>query len=306
MNLNEFESATQQKTVSSNIESDHIDLLIGHYGFERTKADKAYVSSYEYPTFRLHFILQGRVFLQVENQKYCLKKNTVFLLRPNMPIGYYTDPKQPAIIYWVSFSGNKCRYYAEKAGFSSKIHFASIPPRYLKKIRDLFYENFIIPHEKMDLTDVIFSANFLRIVQYCAFSAQLSDQNAELHRNKRKNYVELTLEYINTHYSDSALKIGEVAKSLFLHENYLSKIFKASMGTTFGNYLSQKRIETAAMLMGQGYTSVKEIAAMVGFDDPLYFSKVFKKYNKVSPTETIKKIKGTSDGDKAPNHGNLR
>ncbi len=293
MNLNEFEQATEQKCIS-NIDSDHIDLVIGHYGFEQTKPDKAFVSSFEYPTFRLHFILQGRIFLQVKNQQYCLKKNTIFLLQPNMDIGYSTDPKQPAIIYWVSFSGNKCWYYAEKAGFSSITQFATISPRYIKKIRNLFYENFLIPPDKIDLTDVIFSANFLRIVQYCALSAQSASHTTELHRNKRKNYVELTLEYINTHYSDASLKIGDVARSLFLHENYLSKIFKAAMGTTFGTYLSQKRIETAAMLMKQGYTSVKEIASLVGFDDPLYFSKVFKKYNKLPPSKTIRKINGNA------------
>ena len=62
------------------------------------------------------------------------------------------------------------------------------------------------------------------------------------------------------------------------------------MGLPFREYLSQKRISMSYVLMEKGMTSISEIAYAVGFSDPLYFSKVFKRYNHISPSEHLKKM----------------
>ena len=289
MDLNEFETSTAAKS-ASNITTDYIDLLIGHYGFEHTPSDKNYVSSFEYPTYRLHFIMKGQLTLFADGQTVVLKKNQLFMLQPNIDMGFLTDPEDPAVFYWVSFSGNKCREYALKMGFGEKRHFLTVPTRYVHKLHDAYYKNFTIPADKEILTDILFLEHFMQIVHYATLSSRSALQNTELRRRHRKKYIELTLEYINEHYSDPSLSIAEVAKALFLHENYLSKVFKATMGLTFGNYLTQKRIESASMLISHGYTSVSEIAAAVGYADPLYFSKVYKRYNKISPSADIRKF----------------
>ena len=67
-------------------------------------------------------------------------------------------------------------------------------------------------------------------------------------------------------------------------------MFRSSMGLPFREFLTQKRIEKSSSLMEEGMTSVSRVAREVGFSDPLYFSKVFKRYNGISPSEHIKKI----------------
>ena len=102
--------------------------------------------------------------------------------------------------------------------------------------------------------------------------------------------IEEEIDYINAHYSDSELTLREIARALFVHENYLSRLFKSSMNVSFREYLTQKRIETSVSLMDQGYRSIRKIAELVGYSDALYFSKSFKKLNSCSPREHLRKI----------------
>lgn len=290
MEYNDFEKNTAAKSVT-NIPTNHIDLSIGHYGFEHTNAHKAFVSGSSYPTYRLHFILKGQLTMFMNGQKTVLKKNHCFLLRPDIDTGYLTDRNAPACFYWVSFSGNNSKEYVAQMGFGEKTGYLTVPAKYAKKLHDAFYENFERGENADEtLTDVEFTEHFMQIVRLLHLSSVNAAQNSQAHTKSRKKYVELALEYVNEHYADPSLCIGDVAKTLFLHENYLSKLFKNAMGITFGSYLTQKRIEYAASLMEQGHTSVTEIASLVGYADPLYFSKVYKKYNRISPSENIKKF----------------
>lgn len=109
--------------------------------------------------------------------------------------------------------------------------------------------------------------------------------------SKNINHVDEALIYFSNHYTDLDFSITKVSKAIGIHKNYLSKLFKEQTGLTFNNYLLNRRMNLAVYYIRQGYTSVSEIASKVGFDDQFYFSKVFKKYNHITPTEEIKKHK---------------
>ena len=86
-------------------------------------------------------------------------------------------------------------------------------------------------------------------------------------------------------FTDSDLSIGQIANELFYNPKYLSHKFKEKMGMGYTDYLNSLRIKYAVMLFEHGIDSVKNIAALCGFSDPLYFSSVFKKRMGVSPSE---------------------
>ena len=65
---------------------------------------------------------------------------------------------------------------------------------------------------------------------------------------------------------------------------YFSKLFKAETGTTFVEYLTNLRMERAQELLKDEGLSIKEICASVGYADPNYFSRTFKKNVGVTPT----------------------
>ena len=74
-----------------------------------------------------------------------------------------------------------------------------------------------------------------------------------------------------------ALDLGFFAQSLHLSYSYLSTLFKSELGMTFKEYLNLVRIQNACELLKKRNCSVSETAELVGYSNPYYFSKVFKK-----------------------------
>lgn len=66
---------------------------------------------------------------------------------------------------------------------------------------------------------------------------------------------------------------------------YISLIFKEKTGINFIDYLSKIRIEKAKLLLKEGTLSIQEIGEAVGYPNPQYFSKVFKRLTDMSPSE---------------------
>ncbi len=98
------------------------------------------------------------------------------------------------------------------------------------------------------------------------------------------NVVDIAKEYIRQNYSNS-ISLDEVSYYVNVSPYYFSKIFKEGTGENFIEYLTNIRIEKAKELLSKGDYSMKEICAMVGYSDPNYFSRSFKKNVGVTPTE---------------------
>ena len=76
-----------------------------------------------------------------------------------------------------------------------------------------------------------------------------------------------------------------IADELSYNSKYISHIFKEKMGISYSEYLRSLRLKFAVSLFDRGLDSVKNVALLSGFSDPLYFSTVFKKGMGVSPKE---------------------
>ncbi len=295
MKIAEFESKTGALTVTNNRVSENTEISIGHYGFENTPPNKGCVKAKDYPTFRLHYVIHGSLTLVVNGKTIPLKKEHCFLLRPDVDVQYKTNPNDPASFYWISVSGQKCKTYFSEMGFSGENCQISVPKECRKPLRQAFFDNFQVGEPLKEIIGSVFMLNFIKIYQQLYLATHKIREEKPAVGFKQKAYIEQALEYINRHYSDPQLTIKEVAQSMFLHENYLSHIFRVAMGLPFREYLTQKRIEMSCSFMKEGMTSINKIAELVGFSDALYFSKVFKRYNGISPREHLKKLnKATS------------
>ena len=86
-------------------------------------------------------------------------------------------------------------------------------------------------------------------------------------------------------FSDPDLSLSKIAEELCYHPKYLSHLFKEKMNMGYSEYLRSVRLKYAITLFDHGIDSVKNVALLSGFSDPLYFSTVFKNIVGVSPKE---------------------
>lgn len=90
--------------------------------------------------------------------------------------------------------------------------------------------------------------------------------------------------YIYDHYSDSGLSLNEVANHVCLSPNHFSMVFSNETQTTFIEFLTKTRVENAKKLLTDTDLKLSIIANHVGYNEPQYFSYIFKKHTGYTPS----------------------
>ncbi|MWV45560.1 response regulator [Paenibacillus sp. HJL G12] len=114
------------------------------------------------------------------------------------------------------------------------------------------------------------------------------DPNAEELTTQSNRIVEQAKTYIEENYSQKGLTIHEVAKRNHVSPNYLSYLFKKITGSNLWEYVVKLRMEESRSLLLHTDLRRYEIAERVGYESPEHFSKIFKKYYGVSPSDLKK------------------
>jgi len=92
-------------------------------------------------------------------------------------------------------------------------------------------------------------------------------------------------DYIDAHYSDPDISLHTVAREVGFSPSHFSAIFSQETGETFIEYLTKRRVEAAKTMLKDKKNKLHEIAPAIGYNDPHYFSYVFKKNTGMSPKE---------------------
>ncbi|WP_035283153.1 MULTISPECIES: response regulator [unclassified Clostridium] len=111
--------------------------------------------------------------------------------------------------------------------------------------------------------------------------------NVKENKNRNTNKIKMKLfedvkDFIRENI-ETELELEKVANNFGLSVYYFSRTFKEVTGINFSDYVNKCRIDIAKELLSNGEMNVKEVCYKVGYNDPNYFSKVFKKYEGVSP-----------------------
>jgi two-component system, response regulator YesN len=114
--------------------------------------------------------------------------------------------------------------------------------------------------------------------------------SALAYRNNQPNgqsrhLIRQAKEYLKQRYTDSELSLNEIAAQVNLSASHFSAVFSQETGQTFKEYLTEIRINKAKELLRMTALRSAEIAYQVGYNDPHYFSTVFKKNTGLSPIE---------------------
>ena len=95
------------------------------------------------------------------------------------------------------------------------------------------------------------------------------------------------LAFIRDNYTQS-IQLSDVAEAALVNTAHLSRLFSEHLKTNYVDYLTAMRINEAERLLKETSISVKEAAFATGYQDPNYFSKLFKKVKGILPTEAAR------------------
>ena len=107
---------------------------------------------------------------------------------------------------------------------------------------------------------------------------------------KSNQIVSKAIQLVKQRFREN-ITLDIVAEELGVSSFYLSKLFHKHTGMNFTEYLTQKRIAQAKRMLENGEMNIKEIAYATGFNSQSYFSKIFKKYVGIAPSD----YKGADD-----------
>ena len=115
--------------------------------------------------------------------------------------------------------------------------------------------------------------------------------NMESAREKEAvSIIEKAKSYIRDNYKKD-ISLDEVSREVDISPYYFSKLFKQETGGNFIEYLTEIRLRNARELLKDSGLSIKEICAESGYSDPNYFSRIFKKYEGVTPSEFRERLR---------------
>lgn len=120
------------------------------------------------------------------------------------------------------------------------------------------------------------------LMEYSKQLIALRNQEASLSKNQA--LAQEALRYIDQNFMQD-ISLNDVAEAVHLNPNYFCTLFKDETHTTFKEYLTQKRIDTAKKFLKSEKFHLNEIADMIGYNDVKHFSHMFKKIVGVTPSE---------------------
>ncbi len=106
--------------------------------------------------------------------------------------------------------------------------------------------------------------------------------------------VEKAKQYIQENYNEN-ISLNTLSEILYIHPNYLSKLFKEKTGVNFVDYLTQVSIEKSKGLLRNINLKIYEVAEMTGFSNAKYFSSTFKSMVGLSPREYKDALSGSEN-----------
>ncbi len=249
-------------------------LSVYNTGYERCD------SSYGWgPALRdhylIHYISAGCGIYTHGDKTYSLSQGDLFLISPGKLVHYRADRNDPWEYCWVGFNGADARRLVMMAGFTADnpvMH--SNDPTETKRLLMAIAE-----------ASGSGAANDAQMVgclyHFLAHLIRLNDQNSI--GNPHQEYVANALRFIQYNYAND-IGIGDIAAYVGISRSQLYRAFLEDFGVSPHTYLQRYRINEACSLLRNPTYSIAEVAGSVGFNDPLYFSRVFKSLKGCPPS----------------------
>lgn len=236
--------------------------------------------------FQLLYVFAGAVhfhFDHAENETVVTAGNMV-IYRPKefQKYEYYADDKTE--VYWVHFTGGNVKNILRSYGISDdmRVFYVGTSLEYERIFKRMITELQRCQADYEEMLTMLLRHLLILIHR------QLTKQHV-LKNEYLDSEMDLAAQYFNDNYNTD-IRVEDYAASRSMSVSWFIRNFKAYTGSTPLQYLVSIRIANAQALLETTTYTVTEIGRIVGYDNPLYFSRIFHKQNGVSPSEYRKRV----------------
>jgi len=230
--------------------------------------------------YLVHFVLEGKGAFISKGQKYELKVCDCFFILPGEQVEYSSDPIDPWTYQWIGFRGNEADTIMRELAITAESPIVDTAAN--KTILALFRDIQKALQNGGRGSELKAGGYLRQLFGEFADILAVSPILGSLLNKDPKWAIDSAMHWLTSQYH-RPLSMNELANEIGYHRSYLSRAFKKATGRTLSHFLLNLRMERARSLLLESFT-IAQIASLVGFEDPLYFSKIFKKWHGCPPT----------------------
>ena len=229
--------------------------------------------------YYLMLLLHGRMDARADAREYSMSAGDAVIYTPERPFGYHSTGGGRIVYLWVHFTGSEVEQTLARLGLRTG--------------------EFYHPDRTEDMEEDIAAIHrlFISRPMFCReeISAQLSLLLTHLGRavgpredGSRPERIQKSLSYLNRHYSEP-LRLETLAGMEYLSVSRYSALFRKVTGRSPQQYLIDLRLRNAQELLKSTDLSISEVARSVGYEDALYFSRIFRRHTGAPPSDHRRK-----------------
>lgn len=234
--------------------------------------------------YQILYIASGKAHFYFHGKEEIVTAGNMVIYRPKEEQRYYYYGVDHTEVYWVHFTGSDVKKILRKYGIKDDMHIihSGTSLEYKRLFLQIIQELKLCKEDYEELT-VNYLLNLL-ILLHRQINAKPRGKSHLLMEE-----MDNAVRYFHQNYSKT-ISIEDYAASQHMSVSWFIRNFKEYTHSTPAQYLLSLRISNAQTLLESTNYNVTEIAEIVGYDNPLYFSRIFKKQSGVSPSEFRKQL----------------
>lgn len=251
------------------------DVQVINYVYE---TDESVYSEWKYCTYcKIFYVTSGKGVFHTNYSDYEIEKGDVFI---EFPAQHYSIENVAELKFaYISFIGTSAIDVMDKLGISA----VNCVYKQVKNVEKIWIDNLNVEQSIVDMASQgILFITLTEIGKINAVKKPKAVSEIDLAHQVKK--------FVDDHFTDIDFNLEKISKDLSYNPKYLSRVFSKNIKTTISEYCNSLRIKYAYSLIKRKVSSIKDIAFACGFQDALYFSKVYKKIMGEVPSQTINKI----------------
>lgn len=221
----------------------------------------------------LLYCMGGRGVVEVEDERFELNPSDALCIPRRRPHRYYADSEAPWSLLWVHFRGDDARHFpVDRPGL---VHMNSAAAD--QRVMALFTLIFRTLERNYTLGNFIYLSQALSLILSEIYYREKADESPV-----RRRALTRAVRYMYGHLNEP-LALEDLSRAMQVSRSYLNMIFRQETGHAPMDFFIELKMQEACRMLEDPRMRVGEVAAALGYDDPYYFSRVFRKHMKVSP-----------------------